>query len=78
MYQNNVDPFFSPFSRDYCMFFYYLMMFTFLLTVLAAFQSLYLIFEGEIGIGVGLINIIGPFLMYFNNRLLYSMCQGSL
>lgn len=78
MQQNTLDTFFGPYSREYCMFFYYLMVFAFILMVVAAFQSFYLLFQGEIGIGVAFINLIGPFIMYFNNRLLYSMCQGSL
>lgn len=78
MQQNTLDTFFGTYSREYCMFFYYLMVFAFILMVVAAFQSFYLLFQGEIGVGVAFINFIGPFIMYFNNRLLYSMCQGSL
>lgn len=78
MQTNVLDTFFSPYSREYCMFFYYLMLLSFLTMVMAAFQSFYLIFKGKLGIGVALINIVGPFILYFNNRLLYSMCQASL
>lgn len=78
MQKNNMDMFFSPYSREYCMFFYYLMIFSFILMVIAAFQSFYLLFQGKLNIWAVLINIIGPFIAYFNNRLLYSMCQGSL
>lgn len=78
MQQNTLDIFFGTYSREYCLYFYYLMVFAFILMVIATFQSFYLFFQGEIGVTVAAINLIAPFLIYFNNRLLYSMCQGSL
>lgn len=78
MQTNVLDTFFSPYSREYCLFFYYLMVISFILMVVAAFQSFYLVFKGKLAIWVALINIVGPFILYVNNRLLYSMCQASL
>ena len=70
--------FFSPYSRDYCFYFYALMVATFVLFVLSLFQSLYLMFKGKIGPGIAVINLFTPFLLYFTNRLMYSMCVNSL
>ena len=70
--------FFSPYSKDYCLYFYIVMIITFIFFVVALFQSLYLLFKQDIGVGMAIMNVITPFLLYFTNRLMYSMCVNSL
>jgi hypothetical protein len=70
--------FFSPYGREFCNYFYFLMIFAFVFMIMAASQSIYLIFNNKIGIMDGIMNIIGPFIMYFTNRLTYSICIGAI
>ena len=69
---------FSPYGREFCNYFYFLMIFAFIFMIVAAGQSIFLIFKGKIGIGAAIMNIIGPFIMYFTNRLTYSICIGAI
>lgn len=75
---------FSPLSVDYCMFFYYL-------TVLSVISLIYVIVSGLIllftkvekgkhlvFLGNLIFSLIPLGLMYFQNRLLFSMCKSSL
>jgi hypothetical protein len=75
---------FSPLSVDYCMFFYYL-------TVLSVISLIYVIVSGLIllftkvekgkhlvFLGNLFFSLIPLGLMYFQNRLLFSMCKSSL
>jgi len=71
-----MDTFFSPFGKEYCAYFYWLTVLAFILLILAVYRSLILLFKFKsktqfLGL---LLSLFGPFLLYFNNRLLYSMC----
>ena len=72
------NSFFSPYSKDYCVYFYILTIITFIFFVMSMWQSLYSLFNGNIGLGLAVTLPITPFLLYFTNRLMYSMCVGSL
>ena len=72
------NSFLAPYSKEYCMYFYILMIITFVFFVIALWQSLYSLFQGKIGLGLAATLPITPFLLYFTNRLMYSMCVGSL
>ncbi len=72
---NNLEQtFFSPLSKDYCAYFYYLTVFAFIFLAMAVGQALYAVVEGDATILSAVLALFGPFLLYFNNRLLYSMC----
>lgn len=70
--------FFSPYGRDYCLYFYVLMVVAFIYLAIALFESIRLLIEGELSILQALMGMLGPFMHYFLSRLLYSMCEGSL
>ena len=70
--------FFSPVSREYCNWFYFLTVAAFIFMVLAGFCTLNLVLKGSIDALQGLLIFASPFLSYFTNRLLYSMCANSL
>jgi len=65
---------FSPLGREYCLYFYYLAVFAFIFMLLTAAHNLYLVFSGDADLLPAILSLIGPFILYFNNRLLYSMC----
>ena len=69
--------FFSPYGRDYCLYFYVLMVVAFIYLAIALFESVRLLIEGELSILQALMGMLGPFMHYFLSRLLYSMCEGS-
>ena len=69
---------FSPYGRDYCLYFYVLMVVAFIYLAIALFESVRLLIEGELSILQALMGMLGPFMHYFLSRLLYSMCEGSL
>ena len=64
----------SPLSREYCAYFYYLTMFTLLFFVIAVGEAIYSIVSKHVSILRALVGLIFPFIVYFQNRLLYSMC----
>jgi hypothetical protein len=66
---------FSPLDRNYCLYFYYLSVFAFIFLLLTCLNGVYLALKGKADIGMVLLSLAGPFLLYFNNRLLYSMCS---
>jgi len=72
------NSFFAPYNKDYCVYFYILTIITFIFFVMSMWQSLYSLFNGKIGLGLAVTLPITPFLLYFTNRLMYSMCVGSL
>lgn len=65
---------FSPLSKDYCVYFYVLTVISFALLALSIASSVFYLIEGKVDIFSGLMSLLGPSLLYFNNRLLYSMC----
>ena len=65
---------FSPLSKEYCMYFYILTVISFLLLAMSAGSVIYYLIEGKADLITGLMSLLGPALLYFNNRLLYSMC----
>lgn len=74
MFQNLNAQLFSPLSKEYCVYFYSLTVISFALLVLSIGSTVYYLVEGKVDIFSGLMSLLGPALLYFNNRLLYSMC----
>lgn len=69
---------FSPYGRQYCNYFYVLMVVSLLYLLLVIVTTIYLLFKNKINLYDGFLGMTMPFLMYFTNRLSYSMCMGSL
>jgi len=66
---------FSPLGRDYCVYFYYLTVISFIFFLVAAVHAATAMVSTKPTAWWQLImGLIGPFLLYFNNRLLYGMC----
>jgi len=70
---------FSPMGRDMCAYFFWLTVIAFIFLVLAACDVIMSIVSRKGGLslsklGRSLLTLVFPFLIYFNNRLLYSMC----
>lgn len=70
-YPENV---FNPLGREYCAYFYWLTILAFILLLLALINTFIKILKGRAKLINGAIALLAPFLLYFNNRLLYSMC----
>ena len=69
-----VDNLFSPLGKEYCFYFYWLSVIAFIFLLLVLYNSLRLLLKGKFNVLYFVISLFGPGLMYFNNRLLYSMC----
>ena len=74
MFNNLNAELFSPLGKEYCMYFYILTVISFLLFAISTFSVIYYIGKGKADILGGIMSLMGPALLYFNNRLLYSMC----
>ena len=70
--------FFSPYNKEYCLYFYVIMVVAFIYLAIALFEGIRLLLEGEVTLLQAPMIVIGPFLQYFIARLLYSMCEGAL
>ncbi len=56
------------------LYFYYLTIISFVLLALSAADKVYHMAKGKVNPVSALLALVGPALLYFNNRLLYSMC----
>jgi hypothetical protein len=69
---------FSPLSKEYCLYFYYLSVFGFVLFIFSIIAFGITIIQKKKGydffLKSGMI-ALGYFIFYFQNRLLYSMCS---
>ena len=65
---------FSPIGREYCVYFFWLTVIAFIFFALVFCDIVVSIVKGKGHIWRSLVSLIFPFLVYFNNRLLYSMC----
>lgn len=65
---------FSPLGREYCAYFYWLTVLAFIFLLIALYRGLVILFRGKFNVLNFAISLIAPFLLYFQNRLLYSMC----
>ena len=69
-----LDTLFSPLSKEYCLYFYYLSVISFVFLFVALYHGIVLLIKGKTNFIQVIIGLLAPFLLYFNNRLLYSMC----
>lgn len=72
---------FGPMHKDYCLYFYYLSIFGFILLTLSFLTMVRLVIARKRD-GVFYMNsfmvLLGYGIFYFQNRLLHSMCSSSL
>ena len=54
--------FFAPYGRNYCLYFYVLMVVAFIYLAIAFFESVRLLVEGELNILQTIMGLLGPFL----------------
>lgn len=74
-----MDYLFGPIGREYCMYFYFLSILAFVLFVLSAAVIVNLVVKGKkFDTMNSFIMLFQPFLLYFVNRIFYSMCVNSL
>ena len=69
---------FSPLSCEYCVYFYYTSVIAFLFFVAALVGGLYQVFSGSLNVLSLILGLLSPALLYFSNRLLYSMCVSGI
>ena len=76
-----MDTVFGPLSGEYCYYFYFLSIFTFFLFLIVIVGGLYTGLSRGKGMGF-YASVIGGslayFIVYFVNRLMYSICKKSL
>lgn len=73
---------FGPLGKDYCVWFYWLSVISLVLFVISVITIIYtILFEGEKFSTGLLMNLLAIsfvyFIPYFENRLLFTMCQNS-
>ena len=76
-----MDKLFGPLDKKYCLLFYWLSVGTFFMLVLFLLLALYVGISKKLGVSfylkmVWILIIYG--VVYLQNRLLYSMCSGSV
>ena len=71
---------FGPLPQNYCLYFYFLSMIGYVLMILALVFGIFSYFSNKKFVGFGQLFMIvtGYFIIYFQNRLLYSMCYSTL
>jgi hypothetical protein len=77
---NTLDTLFGPLSKQYCIWFYGLSIFGFIILLILLLGSLIVGITKRKGIDFYILMIFGliPYVaIYFQNRLLYSMCVGN-
>lgn len=75
----NIADLFSPLDRKYCDYFYFLSVLFFVMFVMMVIKVLSEVFgKGKPRFADCLVLLTQPLLLYFINRLNYSMCVGSL
>jgi len=75
----NVQNLFTPISKKYCDYFYILSIIFFVLFIAAAIVGIMSLFDKKgMKLADVLILVTQPLILYFINRLYYSMCVGSL
>jgi hypothetical protein len=75
-----LDAVFAPLDVEYCLYFYILMVFGFVMLVLALVKLLHTLLFGKKSdsLSDSLFIVAHSLLFYFVNRLLYTMCNKSL
>ena len=69
---------FSPIGKEYCRYFYFTSVFAFIFFFGALVGGLYQVFTGSLSVFSFIMGVLSPGLLYFSNRLLYSMCIANM
>ena len=71
---------FSPVGKEWCMYFYFLSVFAFVFFAIAVLSLFRIIHErtAKLDGSTSFLMIFQPFLLYFVNRIFYSMCVNSV
>ncbi len=70
---------FDPLGPEYCNFFIYVSIFSFIILIFSALYVASTLFnKKKIGFAQTMILLFQPLLLYFVNRLYYSMCVNSM
>ena len=76
---NMLNSLFGPLDASYCNYFYYMSVFFFAILCFTSFNLASKVFSGKkVALQETVIVLLQPFLLYFINRLYFSMCVGSL
>jgi hypothetical protein len=69
------DVLFSPLSKDYCLYFYLMTIFSFIILIITVIMviSRYIMTKGKSGLWDAF-SVVPILLSYFHSRLLYSIC----
>lgn len=70
--------FLSPYSQEYCAYYFYLTIFALIFLAMALIDAVMGLYNNKLSFFDAFMSLLGPFLIYFTNRLLYSMCVGAL
>lgn len=75
-----MDYLFGPIGREYCLYFYFLSVFAFVMFVITLLSIVMLAMKGKTKFSMleGFLVTFQPFLLYFVNRIFYSMCVNAL
>jgi hypothetical protein len=83
MMSDFMNKFFGPLSKEYCAYFLVLSMFFFIVLIVVFFMDLFWIYKNFKSFDIrmftgGVLLLINIFIVYFVNRLLYTMCSKAL
>ena len=74
-----MDYLFGPIGKEYCMYFYFLSVFAYILFIMALVSGMMMAMKGKVkNMLNAFIVVFQPFLLYFVNRIFYSICVNSL
>jgi hypothetical protein len=78
-----MNKFFGPLSKEYCNYFLFLSMFFFFVLIVVFFMDLFWIYKNFKSFDIrmftgGVLLLVNIFIVYFVNRLLYTMCSKAL
>ena len=74
-----MDYLFGPIGKEYCMYFYFLSVFAYILFIMALVSVMMMAMKGKVkNMLNAFIVVFQPFLLYFVNRIFYSVCVNSL
>ena len=70
------DSLFAPLGKEYCVYFYYTSIISFIFFAGGLVGGVMHLLKKKTDLYTVIMGLVGPALLYLNNRLLYSMCVG--
>jgi len=74
MFKQLYDDLLSPLGKEYCVYFYILTVVSCATFIVSVVSTAMMLFKGDIKIMHAFPAVMAPGLIYFSNRLFYSMC----